>query len=236
MTALPNIEKHICFQVKQLPSFKLYHFRSERNKGKSIFKASPGSDKCSINQSQLEASVLTLVEQVCTLAHLCLRGLGWGEHCLAPWCRGRPFCWPSALFGPCVLTSWCFSFGPAALYTCAQTTLSLGSLGGLIPFTASLLQPPQPWALLGPKVTKLTLLSCFIYSSAPLSQECVQNPKARPKCPVWSGSTGTLPCQGAEIDGLGTSTHSSGSAGDTVSEGTRLLRREAQSCRYKISL
>lgn len=74
LTGLPNADKHLCFQVKKLSSFKSYRFKSERNKCWSIFKAATGSDKCSSGQSQLEAFVLDLVEHMHTPMHFRLRG------------------------------------------------------------------------------------------------------------------------------------------------------------------
>lgn len=83
LTGLPNAEKHLCFQVKQLSSLKSCHFRSERNKCRRIFKADTGSDKCFCDQSQLEAFMLDFIERICTPTHLCRRGpvLEWTLHC-----------------------------------------------------------------------------------------------------------------------------------------------------------
>lgn len=223
MTALPNIEKHICLQVKQLPSFEPYHFRSERSKGRSIFTARPGPDRCSGNRSQLEAFVLASMEQVCALTHLGLRGprLGATPHCPVVQVQTSLL----AFIAVWALSSHsrCFSFGPAALSTCAQTTLSLGSHGSLIPSTAALLQLPSPRPCLylrepnGPcflaSYIRLHLYCRCVYRIPRLDQHslvsCVVSPV---------GGTGTLPCRGAELDGRGTSTHGAGSAGDVVSE------------------
>lgn len=48
-------------------------------------------------------------------------GFGWGERCIAPWTRCRPFCWWSPPSSHCFLTSLYFSFGSAALLNCVST-------------------------------------------------------------------------------------------------------------------
>lgn len=109
-------------------------------------------------------------------------GLGWGQHCIAPWSRCRPLGWPSSQSGPCLLTPGASPLVQQPFQPAHRPHCLSGAMAASFPLQPLRCSSPA-WALLVPKGTKRTLLSCFIYSSAPLLQVCVQNPKARPALP-----------------------------------------------------
>lgn len=174
-TGLPNAEKHLCFQVKQLSSFKSNHFQWDRNTCRRVFKLIQIQTRALDTTDSLKHLRLTLLNTSAPRLIWAIMDVCWSKCCVVPGTKCRPFCrhlLPSShlfLYMTCYLPHlMILLLGPVPFEPVHGPHHLEGALTALFPLGPHLLQSPA----LGPAGTYggcIGLASCFINASAPFS-------------------------------------------------------------------